>query len=203
MILHLSRPGRLNGSKVDILKNTVYKPLIMSINLTEHFGFAIVVDDKTTARQWNVEALRQAGFSKDSIIPTFYGDEAWSKYRDLLEKGNEVGIILSDEHMDVTHKPPQDYPIHRSFKNAAILSGIALARTVFSKSPAQKFCLSSRGLNYKMREEAEKAGIKLILYKRRPEEKKFSQYVETIKHYVMGTKNHVDLEQLTPEFCKK
>lgn len=153
-------------------------------------AYAIVVDDKRRPREWGIAALIKAGFSPDKIIPSYYGDHAYALYKSMRQQGKQIDLVLSDFHMDVTRKPPQDY-IAR-FRNATILSGIELGRMILRENPEQKFCLFSAGINPEVIAESETAGIQLTLYKRRPEDKKFSDYVDVISDYVDGKEDLKD-----------
>lgn len=155
--------------------------------MTENKSYAIVVDDKTKPRAWGVEAVKQLGFAEDKILTSYYGDHALRLYMDLYEKRENVGLILSDYHMDVRRKPPQDF--QGRFKHATLFSGTDLAKAVFRVNPEQTFCLVSAGMDQQMSRDAKEAGIELALYKRRPEDSKFSEYVQTIKLYIDGEKN--------------
>lgn len=152
--------------------------------MPDNKDYAIVVDDKAKPRAWGVEALKNLGFAEDRIITSYYGDHALRAYMDLYEKRENVGLILSDYHMDVRRKPPQDF--NGRFKHATLFSGTDLAKAIFRVNPDQKFCLVSAGMDAQINQDAADAGIKLTLYKRRPEDSKFSEYVETMKLYLGG-----------------
>lgn len=165
-------------------------------------NFAIVVDDKRRPREWGVEVLKRLGFSSEKIAISYYGDHAYRLYRDLREGGKLVDIILSDHHMDVTRKPPQDYVAR--FRGSAILSGVELAKVILKDNPQQKFCLISAGIDPTVMAEADAAGIALALYKRRPEDKKFLEYVEAIKAYLEGETDLIArANALLPAFYEK
>lgn len=146
--------------------------------------YAIVVDDKTKPRAWGVEAMKRIGFAEDKIITSYYGDHALREYMTLYEQRKNVGFILSDYHMDVRRKPPQDFM--GRFKHATLFSGTDLAKAIFRVNPQQRFCLVSAGLDPQMKQESEDAGIKLTLYKRRPEDPKFAVYVDALHKFLNG-----------------
>lgn len=157
---------------------------------------AIIVDDKIRPRSWGIEALENCGFKKENITEASYGDDCLSKYHNLIADGNIVDIILSDQHMDVRRKPPQG--ISCKFKNATIFSGIDLAQAIFKVNPDQKFCLISAGLNDEILDRGFQTGINLILYKRRPEDKKFSDYTKIIDGYIDGNIDPYSFKEQLP-----
>lgn len=162
--------------------------------MSEILSHALIVDDKTAPHDWAHKVLEMIGFAPENIHHCFYGDHGLSTYRKLIEDECPVDIVVSDFHMDVRRKPPEGNKI--STKGAKIFSGIELAREIFTINPHQKFCLVSSGLDHEILEAAHNADINLVLYKRRPEDKKFPAYVEQIRGYVDGTLDLADPAKL-------
>lgn len=147
-------------------------------------GYAMVVDDKKRPREWGVAAAHSLGFDKDKIIEAYWGDHALGLFHALKGKGVQIDLILSDYHMDVTKKQPQ-CPMNARFSQAVILNGIQLAESIFAVQGAQKFVLTSASMNPEIAAAAKEAGVKLCLFKTRPEDTEvFERYVQSISDYL-------------------
>lgn len=145
-------------------------------------SYAFVVDDKSKQRRWGQEALQQIGYAPQQIVTCCFGDQAFRSYRAMKEQGADISIVLTDYHMDVRRKPPQDYT--GSVKNARILDGISLAQNIWTVDANQRIILVSRGLDNSIINLAQENGL-FALYKRQPEESRFQMYVEAIQHYTL------------------
>lgn len=143
--------------------------------------YSLIVDDKTRPREWGVNALERVGFDRNKMVLGYFGDDALAKYLELRNNNKKVGLVLTDYHMDVRRKPPQNFI--GCYRRATLFSGMDLAKRIMNIDPSQRVCMVTAGLNKAIIDEADSIGIPLVLYKRRPEDAKFPIYIEAIRHY--------------------
>ncbi len=150
--------------------------------------FALVVDDKSYGREAAKEAVLRLGYEEKNIVIARYGDEALDLYNRHINSGIKFGIVLTDYHMDVVNKNKEEDI--RWGKKPEILDGVKLTEKILAVNPEQKIIVVSGGLDKDVLKEINDSGALAGLYKRKPEDNKFEEYVAAIENILITGKTY-------------
>ena len=104
--------------------------------------------------------------------------------KNLLAEGKIVDLVLTDYHMDVVNKS-HEADIHWGKNNTPqILDGKVLTQKILEIKSDQKVVIVSGASMGNIMEETKDSGARAVLYKRKPDDKKFGDYIRAIDEVI-------------------
>lgn len=145
-------------------------------------GYVLVVDDKQYGRDAGVAVFSRLDYPESHILVSKCGDEALDTYTTLQEQGHTVDLVLTDYHMDVSNRV-SELGLKWN-KKPEILDGYTLANRITGVNAAQKVIIVSGASADDIMKKVPTNNIFPVLYKRKPDDEKFGDYVDAIRAFI-------------------